>query len=47
MRKAFVECTTRYQAQKECPWAEHFTKVVGGYQCFESITDFRIWQRQK
>jgi hypothetical protein len=47
MRKTFVECTTRYQAQKECPWAEHFMKVVDGYQCFESIEDFRIARNQK
>ncbi len=46
MRKEFVEGTLK-NAKKECPWAEKFAKVVGGYQCFESLRDFRVWKNQK
>lgn len=47
MRKVFVECKTRYQAQKECPWANNIAKVGEGFMCFETITDYEIWKNQK
>jgi len=47
MKKQFVECDYRYQAEKECPWASKITKVVGGYMCFEIIEDYEIWNNQK
>ncbi len=47
MRKQFVECNTRYQAIKSCPWAARIAKVDGGFQCFELITDYLIWKGQK
>jgi hypothetical protein len=43
MRKKFVECETRFQAQKECPWANHIAKVTDGFMCFESKTEFNVW----
>ena len=47
MRKKFVECETRFQAQKECPWANHIAKVTDGFMCFESMTEFNVWRLQK
>ena len=47
MRVKFVECATRYQAQKECPWAEHIATVWNGYMCFESHDDYKVWRNQK
>lgn len=47
MRQQFVDCKYRYQALKECPWASRVSKVCGGFMCFESITDFLTWKRQK
>lgn len=47
MRQKFVECKWRYQAENECPWASKITKVCGGYMCFESIADYKIWRNQK
>lgn len=29
MRTKFVETESRYQAKKQCPWAEKVTKVCG------------------
>lgn len=47
MRTKFVECGTRYQAAKECPWASKIAKVCGGFMCFESVDDYKIWRQQK
>lgn len=47
MKTKFVECKYRYQAKKECYWASVIKKVIGGYMCFESITDYEIWKNQK
>jgi hypothetical protein len=47
MRKQFVECATRYQARKLCPWAAVIAAVHGGYLCFESVSDYVVWRRQK
>jgi hypothetical protein len=47
MRKQFVECKTKEQAEKECPWAEKIVKVEGGYMCFESSVDYKVWKNQK
>ena len=47
MRQKFVECTWRYQAEKECSWACKIAKVCGGYMCFESESDYKIWRKQK
>lgn len=44
MRTKFVETESRYQAKKQCPWAEKVTKVCGGYMCFESYYDYQIWK---
>lgn len=47
MRRKFVECDTRFQAQKECPWANHIAKVADGFECFESKTEYAVWIAQK
>lgn len=47
MRVKFVECKYRYQALKEYPWASKICKVCGGFVCFESYEDWRVWNNQK
>ena len=47
MRKQFVECKTKGQAAKSCPWASKIAKVYGGFMCFESVDDYRIWKNQR
>jgi len=47
MRNKFAQVTTRKQAFAECPWAAVVVKVAGGYQCFESADDARVWKNQK
>ncbi len=46
MRIVFVECKSRSTAKRLCPWAIKIVKVEGGYHCFESITDYKIWRNQ-
>lgn len=46
MRKEFFEGSL-YAAKKQCFWASKFTKVVGGYMCFESVSDYETWKKQK
>ncbi len=38
---------SRAEALKIAPWAAITRKVEGGYMCFESVEDFRIWHNQK
>ena len=47
MKTQFIETGTRYQATKACQWAIKTAKVCGGYICFESIIDYKIWKNQK
>ena len=47
MRKEFVECKSKTVAYNECPWASVFIRVTGGYMCFESYSDYRMWLNQK
>lgn len=47
MKKQFAEVKTRKEAAEQCPWAEIIVKVSGGYMCFESELDYRIWKNQK
>jgi len=47
MRKEFIETENRKEAKEECTWASKIVKVVGGYWCFESISDYEIWNNQK
>lgn len=37
MRTKFVETESRYQAKKQCPWAEKVTKVCGDICAFNLI----------
>lgn len=48
MRTFFAQVETRYQAIKNCPFTPvHIIKVFGGYMCFESDNDYRVWKNQK
>ena len=47
MRTQFVKSESRYQAKKQCPWQSRTAKTCGGYMCFESISDYDTWRRQK
>lgn len=44
MRTYFAQVETRYRAIKNCPY---IVKVFGGYMCFESDNDYRVWRNQK
>lgn len=46
MRQQYVRCKSRYQAQKQCPWAAKIGKVLDGFICFEDIRDYYIWKHQ-
>lgn len=44
----FAQVETRYRAIKNCPFTPaHVVKVFGGYMCFESDNDYRVWRNQK
>lgn len=47
MRRKFISCWSRQRALEECPWASRVMKVVDGYICFESISDYEIALNQK
>ena len=47
MRSRFVECKSKTVACDECPWASVVVRVTGGYMCFESYSDYRVWMNQK
>lgn len=45
MRTFFAQVETRYRAIKICPFTPaHVAKVFGGYMCFESDNDYRVWK---
>lgn len=46
MRTEFIECRSRSTAKRRCPWAAVIARVEGGYRCFESVEDYRIWRQQ-
>lgn len=43
MRRLFVECETREEAEEECPWAVEIIEAEGGFWCFESGDDAAVW----
>ncbi|WP_195258480.1 hypothetical protein [Phocaeicola vulgatus] len=48
MRTYFAKVRTRYRAIKECPFTpSKIAKVYGGFMCFESTNDYKIWKNQK
>lgn len=48
MRTYFAQVKTRYQAIKECPFTpSKIAKVYGGFMCFESTNDYKIWKKTK
>lgn len=48
MKTYFAQVETRYKAIKECPFTPSNTaKVYGGFMCFESTIDYKMWKNQK
>jgi hypothetical protein len=48
MRVSFVEATTAKEALKMVSHpVSKIVKVEGGYRCFESVEDCRVWRQQK
>lgn len=47
MRQKFVQCAKFAEAFEECPWTNEIVRVYGGFMCFESESDFQIWNNQK
>lgn len=47
MRREFVETLSRKDAWEYCPWAAKIVKVYGGFMCFESHEDYKVWKNQK
>ena len=47
MRTKFVETESRKKAIDECPWQSVTAKACGGYYCFESVEDYKMWKNQK
>ena len=47
MRHEFIMTNRKSVAIKQCPWANHFIKVYGGYHCFESQDDYETFFNQK
>lgn len=48
MKTYFAQVETRYKAIKECPFTlSNVAKVYGGFMCFESTTDYKMWKNQK
>ena len=47
MRTITVECKSRSTARRRCPWAAIVVKVEGGFLCFESFADYRVWRGQR
>ena len=47
MRQAIVcDATSEDQAFLMCPWAAVVVEVEGGWMCFESVEDYRVWSMQ-
>ena len=46
MRTQFVQTESAKDARKSCPWQSRIAKVCGGYMCFESIDDYKVWNNQ-
>lgn len=47
MRKEFIECETREQAEQVAPWAAEIVEAEGGYMAFESVDDAAAWGNQE
>jgi len=47
MRKESIEAKNKKDAINKAPWAAKVKKVEGGYMCFESVEDYKIWDNQK
>ena len=47
MRTSYIMTESRYKARKTYPWAAKIVRVCGGYLCFESVCDYKIWKNQK
>jgi len=47
MRIKSVSCKSYQTAKNQCPWASKIVRVTDGFMCFESMTDYETWKRQK
>lgn len=48
MRTMFIQTTTKYRAQKLCPFTPAIIAIVcGGFMCFESKNDYLTWRKQQ
>jgi hypothetical protein len=47
MQSKFIQCETLEQALDACPWACEIIEVDGGFRCFESVDDAKVWRAQK
>jgi hypothetical protein len=46
MQTIFCAVDTKDAALDICPWAAEVVAVDGGFLCFASVDDFRIWNNQ-
>lgn len=47
MRKQFIQCETREEAEALAPWASVIEEVCDGFMAFESWSDHEIWCNQQ
>ena len=47
MKTELVQCSTWRTAKRRCPWSCKIVRVEGGFRCFESVTDYRVWRNQR
>ena len=47
MKIQTVECKSYTTAKRHCPWASKISKVEGGFKCFESVYDYKVFKGQK
>jgi len=47
MRVEFFEVGSYHTARKRAPWAAVCSRVFGGFICFESVTDYKVFRGQR
>ena len=48
MRKEFIKCKSYNTAKRKCSFGNAIiAKTEGGFICFESEYDYKIWNNQK
>ena len=43
----FIQTESKTAAFATCPWACIVKRVDGGFMCFETLTGYRTWKKQK